>query len=281
MHPYADDVTHDTHDTPTSNAASQAHLVVNLSPPSLCSYLPDRASQLHFILLDSGEIIDPERYTKLCQQGFRRSGQAFYRPNCPHCQQCISSRVVVNEFEPSRRYRKILNRNAQVSLQLRPAASATHEHYALYQKYISARHADGDMYPPSLHTFEQFLVASPADTLFLEFREPNNKLIAVAVTDRLSDGLSAIYTFFDPDPSYNSRSLGAYCILQQIKMTQRLGLAYAYLGFWIPTVQKMRYKTNYAPIELLIHGHWQYFKSAPTPEQVLELLATQLLTFNN
>ena len=142
--------------------------------------------------------------------------------------------MVVNEFTPSRRYRKALNRNSEVSVKFVAANQATQEHYALYQKYISGRHADGDMYPPSLHTFEQFLVDSPTDTLFMEVREPSNKLIAVAVTDQLNDGLSSIYTFFDPDPSYTSRSLGVFCILKQIEAAKSLGLNYVYLGFGFP-----------------------------------------------
>ncbi|PNK60140.1 arginyltransferase [Psychrobacter sp. FDAARGOS_221] len=246
-----------------------------LSPPSLCSYLPDRASQLTFMLLPEAQGIDRLLYTYLSHQGFRRSGKAIYRPNCHHCQQCIASRVVVNDFHPSRRYRRVLNRNAQVSINIIDASKATQEHYGLYQKYISARHADGDMYPPSLHTFEQFLIDSPADTVFMEFREPNNKLLAVAVTDKLSDGLSSIYTFFDPDPSYHSRSLGVFCILQQIEMAKSLGLTYAYLGYWIPSVKKMSYKTEYAPIELLINQQWLRFETQPNHNEVLALLNTK------
>lgn len=135
------------------------------------------------------------------------------------------------------------------------------------------------MYPPSLHTFEQFLVDSPAETLFMEVREANNKLIAVAVTDKLSDGLSSIYTFFDPDPSYNSRSLGVFCILSQIETAKQLGLEYAYLGFWIPTVKKMSYKTDYTPIELLINNRWTYFEQTPDSDEVLRLLETSTVQF--
>lgn len=270
MYPYVEEVRLDNFDAENS---------FHLSPPSLCSYLSDRASQLDFMLLDDHQSIDAELYTQLCTQGFRRSGKAFYRPNCPSCMQCISSRVRVNEFQPSRRYRKVLNRNSSATIRFIAATEASHEHYALYQKYISIRHADGDMYPPSLQTFEQFLVESPAQTLFMEVREPNNKLIAVAVTDKLSDGLSSIYTFFDPDPGYNSRSLGVFCILKQIETARELGLNYAYLGFWLPTVKKMSYKTDYTPIELLINNHWIYFENSPESSEVLKLLSTSTLRF--
>lgn len=272
MHPYADST------VSRENIIHREHLehqnCLNLSPPSLCSYLPDQISQLTFLLLEPNQSIDSELYTQLGTQGFRRSGNAFYRPNCQNCTQCISSRVVVNEFTPSRRYRKALNRNSEVSVKFVAANQATQEHYALYQKYISGRHADGDMYPPSLHTFEQFLVDSPTDTLFMEVREPSNKLIAVAVTDQLNDGLSSIYTFFDPDPSYNSRSLGVFCILKQIEAAKSLGLNYVYLGFWIPTVKKMSYKTDYTPIELLINNHWTYFSQTPDQNEVMNLINT-------
>lgn len=253
--------------------------IFNLSPPSLCSYLPNQVSKLVFMLVEPNHDINANLYTQLCNQGFRRSGRAFYRPNCQHCKQCISSRVVVPQFEPSRRYRKVLNRNKEVTIQVIPAAKATQEHYSLYQKYISARHAEGDMYPPSLHTFEQFLIDSPTDTLFMEVREPNNKLIAVAVTDRVNDGLSSIYTFFDPEPNYGSRSLGVFCILTQIEWAKTLGLDYVYLGFWIPSVKKMSYKTDYTPIELLINNQWIYFEQTPDKEEVMTLIKTSSVQF--
>ena len=277
MHPYADNIMNRESIVHRENVEKQSSF--NLSPPSLCSYLPNQISQLTFLLLQPTQSIDSKLYTQLSSQGFRRSGNAFYRPSCQHCAQCISSRVVVNEFTPSRRYRKVLNRNKEVSVKFVPATQATQEHYALYQKYISVRHADGDMYPPSLHTFEQFLVDSPTDTLFMEVREPNNKLIAVAVTDQLNDGLSSIYTFFDPDPSYNSRSLGVFCILNQIKAAKNLGLEYVYLVFWIPTVKKMSYKTDYTPIELLINNHWIYFSQTPDHDEVLSLISTSAVNF--
>lgn len=277
MYPYADNSV--TRENIIHQESLEQPIHFNLSPPSLCSYLPYQVSQLTFLLLEPNQSIDTELYTQLSTQGFRRSSNAFYRPNCQNCAQCISSRVVVKEFLPSRRYRKVLNRNSEVSVKFVAATQATQEHYALYQKYISGRHADGDMYPPSLHTFEQFLVDSPTDTLFMEVREPNNKLIAVAVTDRLSDGLSSIYTFFDPDSIYNSRSLGVFCILKQIEAAKSLGLDYVYLGFWIPTVKKMSYKTAYTPIELLINNHWTYFSQTPDHNEVLSLINTSPAKF--
>ncbi len=248
--------------------------ILRASPLRLCSYLPDRASQLTFFLLDVNQAIDPHLYQYLAHQGFRRSGNAFYRPKCRHCLQCIASRVVVAEFTPSRRYRKVLNRNAQLSVTLRDISHASHEHYNLYARYIVVRHADGDMYPPSLHTFEQFLLDSPAQTLMMECREPNGKLVAVAFTDVLADGLSGTYTFFDPSDAYRTRSLGVYCVLQQIETAQTLGLDYVYLGYFIPSVKKMRYKIDYTPIELLINERWLRFDDKPDGDDILKLLQT-------
>lgn len=265
------DKTH--YDTKNQSTGNQQHILVKLSPPSLCSYIPERLSQLAFIVVED-DAVDTLLYSQLSHSGFRRSGNAIYKPHCAHCMQCISSRVIVNDFKPSRRFRKTLNRNAHVTLSIKPAHEASQEHYSLYQRYISNRHADGDMYPPSLQTFEQFLVSSPADTVFMEFREPNGRLIAVAVTDKLSNGLSSIYTFFDPDPSFNSRSLGVFCILKQIQLAKDLNLPYVYLGFWIPSVKKMNYKTDYAPIELLINNQWQRFDKAPNHNDILDMLQT-------
>lgn len=254
-------------------------VLLKVSPPSLCSYKPELMSQLAFMSIEPGHSIDNILYTNLSHSGFRRSGNAFYKPLCNHCRQCISSRVVVRDFTLSRRFRKILNRNAKVSYITKRQEEASKEHYNLYQRYITARHADGDMYPPSLHTFEQFLAQSSADTAFLEFRDPDRRLIAVAVTDKLANGLSSIYTFYDPDPQFNSRSLGVYCILQQIQLAAELGLPYVYLGYWIPTVRKMSYKTNYTPIELLINEVWQRFDETPDSAEVLKLLNTSSVKF--
>lgn len=248
---------------------------MRISPVELCSYLPDRLSQLKFMVLLPHQVIASDLYTELNHQGYRRSGSAFYKPHCAHCIQCIACRVLVKEFKTGRRFRKVLNRNKNVELNIIPTSKATQEHYNLYQKYISARHADGDMYPPSLQTFEHFLLESPADTVFMEFREPTGKLIAVAVTDKLNDGLSSIYTFFDPDPSYNSRSLGVFCILKQIETALSLDLSHAYLGFWIPKLQKMSYKTEYLPIELLIDDEWQRFDENPDFEDISTLFNTK------
>lgn len=254
-------------------------VLLNVSPPSLCSYQPELMSQLAFMSIEPSRSIDTFLYTRLSHSGFRRSGHAFYKPLCDHCMQCISSRVVVKDFTLSRRFRKILNRNSEVSYLTRRPEEASKEHYSLYQRYITARHADGEMYPPSLHTFEQFLAQSPADTAFLEFRDPDRRLVAVAVTDKLANGLSSIYTFYDPDPQFNSRSLGVYCILQQIQLAAELGLPYVYLGYWIPSVRKMSYKTNYTPIELLINEVWQRFDEIPDKDEILQLLNTSSVKF--
>jgi len=128
------------------------------------------------------------------------------------------------------------------------------EHYALYAEYINSRHSDGDMYPPSVDQYSSFLTAEWGETLFLEFRNAEKRLLAVAVCDRLDNGLSAVYTFYDPSES--RRSLGAFAILWQIEETRRMQLPSLYLGYWIKNCQKMSYKIAYRPIELLINNEW-------------------------
>ena len=130
----------------------------------------------------------------------------------------------------------------------------TPEYYGLYERYIIARHADGDMYPPSEDQFLSFLVEGDQDSVFFEFRDSENKLVALSVCDFLSQGISAIYTFFDPDQA--RRSLGSYAILWQINECERLGLPYLYLGYWVKDCRKMNYKLSFRPIELLLDSNW-------------------------
>jgi|TARA_R110000822_G_scaffold127396_4_gene262855 arginine-tRNA-protein transferase len=154
-------------------------------------------------------------------------------------------------FKASRSQRRTINRNADLSTEVLPAPSA--QAYPLYERYINGRHRDGDMFPPSREQFDSFLGESSATTAYVHFYA-EGALVAVAVTDILDDGLSAIYTFYDPD--LNKRSLGVYGILWQISHAKSLNLPYVYLGYWIRDCQKMAYKTDYRPIELLINSRW-------------------------
>ena len=217
--------------------------------PHPCSYFGDREAQTIFIDPDMSP--SPLLYSELSRRGFRRSGNHIYRPDCKRCKECIASRVPVMTFEASRSQRRTINRNADLSTEVLPAPST--QAYPLYERYINGRHRDGDMFPPSREQFDSFLGESSATTAYVHFYA-EGALVAVAVTDILDDGLSAIYTFYDPD--LNKRSLGVYGILWQISHAKSLNLPYVYLGYWIRDCQKMAYKTDYRPIELLINSRW-------------------------
>lgn len=215
-----------------------------------CSYLP--TEQATTLFLDPCQPMDAQVYAELSEVGFRRSGDHLYRPHCQKCSACVPARLPAADFRPNRQQRRILSRNADLQVQaVRPAFSE--EYYELYARYIEQRHADGDMYPPNREQFSTFLVRDLPFSRFYEFRL-GNQLLAVAVTDVLPNGLSAVYTFYDPDEEH--RSLGRFAILWQITETARLGLHAVYLGYWIKNCRKMNYKTQYRPIELFVNQHW-------------------------
>ena len=227
-----------------------ARLKFYATQPHACSYLPDE--QATTLFLDPSQPMDVQVYADLSEMGFRRSGDHLYRPHCLRCDACTATRIPVALFNPSRQQKRIFKRNADLHVQVaRPGFSE--EHFDLYQRYIEQRHADGDMYPPSRDQFSTFLVRDLPFSRFYEFRL-DGRLLAVAVTDVLPNGLSAVYTFYAPDEE--SRSLGRYCILWQITEAERLGLEAVYLGYWIKNCKKMNYKTEYRPIELLINQRW-------------------------
>lgn len=221
-----------------------------------CSYLPDRIATTAFV--DPTIAIDTSVYSDLSRMGFRRSGRYFYTPRCELCSACIPVRIPVQRFRPSRSQRRCANRFARLD----PAVEVIHrklnelhheEHYSLYARYINERHHDGDMYPPTTEQFLDFIATGHPSTSMLEFRL-DGALIAGAVTDRLDDGLSAIYTYFDP--RRDDIGLGTFAILQQIELTRQLGLQYLYLGYWIASCRKMSYKTRFRPLEVYNHGQW-------------------------
>jgi arginine-tRNA-protein transferase len=227
-----------------------AQLKFFATPPHACSYLEEQQATTLFV--DPAARIDPALYSALSTLGFRRSGRHLYRPHCEHCNACIPVRIPVAEFAPRRSQRRILRRNADLTVTVRDA-ELTEENYALYARYIGERHDDGDMYPPSREQFRSFLLCDWSDTRFVEFRE-DDRLVAVAVTDRVDDGLSAIYTYYDPD--HPKRSLGVHAILWQIEHARERGLPNLYLGYWIKRCRKMRYKTEYRPLEMRVGERW-------------------------
>lgn len=221
------------------------------TPAHNCSYLEDRQATTLFV--DPQARITPALYSELSLMGFRRSGDFLYRPHCNGCNACIPARIPVDRFRPRRRHRRTLRDNRDLEVVQEPAGFAG-EYYQLYSRYIEQRHVDGDMYPPSEEQFQSFLVSSWSDTRFYSFRR-QGELLAVAVTDRLNDGLSAVYTFFQPD--LPRRSLGNQAVLWQIEECRRLGLPYLYLGYWVRECEKMAYKSDFHPLEILIDGEWR------------------------
>ncbi|MDO3382062.1 arginyltransferase [Gilvimarinus algae] len=218
--------------------------------PHPCSYLAGEEATTVFI--DPAARIDQALYSELSQLGFRRSGGHLYRPHCASCQACISCRIPVQLFRPSRSQKRCIKRNSDLDIALVDNIF-TDEHYQLYADYIHARHSDGDMYPPTREQFETFLSPEWGATRYIEYRL-KGQLVGVAVCDQLNDGLSAVYTFFDD--SQSKRSLGAYAILAQIEKAHALGLKYVYLGYWIRHCRKMAYKTQYRPLEMLVNKRW-------------------------
>jgi arginyl-tRNA--protein-N-Asp/Glu arginylyltransferase len=233
-----------------------------VTPPHKCGYLPDREAVTIFV--------DPRRrpnvatYTVLSQHGFRRSGDHVYRPQCPQCSACIPARIPVEDFSPNRAQRRTLRTNHDVSLV--PKAPRYHEeHFELYSRYVNARHSGGSMENPDRDSYLEFLTSVWADSAFYEFRL-GERLLAVSVVDHLQDGLSAVYTFYDPDEQ--ARSLGRLAILKQIELARAMQLQWLYLGYWIEDCRKMRYKREYVPLEILRGNHWQRLETpddAPAP----------------
>ena len=216
-----------------------------------CSYLPGQQARSQ--VATPTHLIDGVAYSALIRAGFRRSGQFTYRPHCEQCQACVPVRVEVDRFEPNRTQRRCLKRNQHLSARFFPL-DFKDEHYALYRAYLGSRHAGGGMDKDGPEQYTQFLLSSNVDSVMVEFRD-GDTLVMVSVVDQVEDGLSAVYTFFDP--AREQDSLGVYGVLWQIELARRLELPHLYLGYWIAESRKMAYKKQYSPLEGLIEGRWQ------------------------
>lgn len=220
-----------------------------------CSYIDGRIARSQ--VAGPSEQINSTLYGDLVRQGFRRSGAYVYRPHCDHCQACASIRVPVAEFRPNKSQRRARRQHANLKTHIsKPHFSEAH--YALYQRYQKARHAEGGMDQDDVAQYIEFLVNTRVDSYMIEFRETGdndapNELRMVSIIDQLSDGLSAVYTFYDP---LDGQSYGTYNVLWQIERARLLDLTYVYLGYWIQDCGKMSYKTRFQPSELLLRGHW-------------------------
>ena len=218
--------------------------------PYPCSYLTDRAARSQ--VATPSHLIDARVYSELVRLGFRRSGAFTYRPYCDHCRACVPVRVSVKSFKPTRSQRRAMKDRGRMTVVRRELAYDA-AHYALYLRYQRVRHPGGGMDQDSREQYQHFLLHSNVDTDLYEFREGVDLRI-VSLVDRLADGLSSVYTFFDPEPP--TASYGTYSILWQIELCRKLGLDYLYLGYWIQESPKMAYKATFRPIEGLVNGQW-------------------------
>ena len=197
--------------------------------------------------------MDVVLYSTLIDAGYRRSGRLVYHHACPDCRKCQSLRVDPQAFNPTRSQRRCLKRNEDLSVIPRQA-EFREEYFELYSRYINSRHGDGNMVDPSPETFCDFLMTDWCPTWFVEMRH-QGRLLGVAVVDHLPKGLSAVYTFFDPDET--KRGLGNFAVLWQLKLAKKRRLAHVYLGYWIEGSKKMDYKAGFGPAEVFRDGRWQ------------------------
>lgn len=238
-----------------------------VTAPQPCPYLHGRAERKLFTALHGANA--QELNNALSRQGFRRSQNVLYRPSCESCVACMSARIRVKDFKPSRTQRRILRKSADLN-QLATSAWATEEQFELFRRYLDGRHADGGMADMDIFEFAAMVEETPVRTRVIEYRgtglyqeispetDPllsDPDLAAVCLTDVLDDGLSLVYSFFDPRLS--GRSLGTYVILDHVRLAREAGLPYVYLGYWVPGSRKMDYKSKFSALEIYKGGVWQ------------------------
>lgn len=235
-----------------SHTRSPDLLTFHRSAPMSCPYLPDRTEQQLFAEL-SGPSAD-EVFNRLSRAGFRRSHHIAYRPVCQGCNACQPVRIRTRDFDWTKGWRRIRNKNADLSA-VNVGLNVTQEQFDLFSRYLDARHDDGDMAQMSARDYLHLVIASPVKTSVVEFRDADQNLVAACLLDRLDDGFSAVYSFFDSRE--NSRSLGTYMILWMIETAFAEGLDHVYLGFWIEGSRKMEYKSRFSPLEGFSIDGWR------------------------
>ena len=224
-----------------------------LSRSSTCPYLPGRVEQMIFTDLNSAST-PRELHDNLSRSGFRRSQSVAYKPNCPKCEACRAVRVPVEEFTSSRSLRRIAKRNNGVTISVMPAKGRV-EHFALFQRYLRSRHGDGGMAGMKFDDYLAMVQDTPVPSELIEFRTANSELYGVCLTDPLDDGLSLVYSFFNPE--FAKDSPGKFIILWHLEEAKRRGLPYVYLGYWIEESHKMAYKASFQPLETHSTEGWK------------------------
>lgn len=233
------------------NDQGQTLIQFYTTAPYPCSYLPQETARSQVAI--PGDLIDAEVYSQLVRAGFRRSGVFTYRPHCDRCRSCIPVRVRVADFCANRTQRRTWRNHRQLSVQLLHLAYRE-EHYQLYRRYQQSRHAGGGMDEDSREQYRNFILKSNVASFLAEFRAPDGNLKMISLIDELDDGLSSVYTFYEPD---DPASYGTYNVLWQLSLCREMHLPYLYLGYWIEASRKMAYKTNFQPMEGLIGGEWR------------------------
>lgn len=223
-----------------------------LTIPSPCPYLEGRMERKIFTQLDP--LDGPFLNNYLTHAGFRRSQNVIYRPACETCRECRSLRVDVERFIPSKSFKRTIKRNADLLIETKYAA-ATHEQFDLLQRYLQSRHAGGGMTTMDFERYEMMAEECASETEITEFRTTDGTLIAAMLVDHLTDGMSLVYSFFDPAEAH--RSLGNFMVLTHIAQCRALDMPYLYLGYWVPDSQKMSYKARFGPSEILTHAGWK------------------------
>ncbi|MEZ5846111.1 MAG: arginyltransferase [Geminicoccaceae bacterium] len=222
--------------------------------PSPCPYLEGRTEQR--VVAEIRRQGDRQLFDQLSEAGFRRSMGWLYRPACPSCQACVPVRILAGSFEWTRSFRKIVKRNADITWSEGPAVHDD-EHFELFRRYIASRHGDGGMASMGEAEYREMVENAPENTLVASFRDADGRLVAACITDRMRNGLSGVYKFFDPDEE--RRSLGTFAILWHVWRCVELGLDHVYLGYWIANCRKMSYKTRFRPMEMMSREGWVPF----------------------
>jgi arginyl-tRNA--protein-N-Asp/Glu arginylyltransferase len=242
-----------------------------VTAPQECPYLEGRKERKLFTALQ-GDLAN-ELNSSLSKQGFRRSQNVLYRPSCADCSACMSARIDVRRFAASKSQKRVMRKNAVLDRRTN-SPWATEDQYDLFQRYLASRHANGGMADMDVFEFANMIEETPIKTRVIEYSSHESRdLAAVCLTDVLDDGVSMVYSFFDPDLAANS--LGTYVILDHVRIAQEIGLPYVYLGYWVPGSTKMGYKANFSGLEIYRGSRWEAIDEPSQLEAATHPLAVE------